>query len=206
MNDDSLSRDRAHLADLQRKRRARMVRIDYIPSPESLAVIQAKRGRYYPLNTNSGIIDAVLTEWAALTGINKRELEPSKSPGSGSEFGDQYARARLSPDAECSARAQDFGVPPGITASIARTRARAYESDRGTRINQKRKGPSAGERVPCGARRHRDGQPCQAKSEPGKRRCRFHGGRSTGPRTDEGRAKALANLKQNQVHDLSTRG
>lgn len=48
----------------------------------------------------------------------------------------------------------------------------------------------------CGAKRHRDGQPCKAMSEPGKRRCRFHGGRSTGPRTSEGKARALANLRQ----------
>lgn len=50
-------------------------------------------------------------------------------------------------------------------------------------------------RVKCGAKRHRDGQPCKALSEPGKRRCRFHGGRSTGPRTPEGKARALANLR-----------
>ena len=56
-------------------------------------------------------------------------------------------------------------------------------------------------RVICGAKRHRDGQPCQAKSEPGKRRCRFHGGRSTGPKTPEGEARALANLRQNQRVD-----
>src|SRR5690606_24060244 len=49
-------------------------------------------------------------------------------------------------------------------------------------------------RVVCGARRHRDGQPCQAKSQPGKLRCKWHGGCSTGPRTDAGRARALANL------------
>ena len=53
-------------------------------------------------------------------------------------------------------------------------------------------------RVPCGARRHRDGQPCEAKSEPGKRRCRFHGGRSTGPKTSTGKALALVNLRQNK--------
>jgi hypothetical protein len=49
-------------------------------------------------------------------------------------------------------------------------------------------------RVPCGARRRRDGLPCQAKSEPGKRRCRWHGGCSTGPRTPEGIARVTANL------------
>ena len=50
-------------------------------------------------------------------------------------------------------------------------------------------------RVRCGAKRHRDGQPCRAWSEPGKRRCKFHGGRSTGPTSEAGKARALANLK-----------
>jgi hypothetical protein len=51
-------------------------------------------------------------------------------------------------------------------------------------------------RTLCGGKRRRDGLPCQARSEPGKQRCRFHGGRSTGPRTEGGKARALANLKQ----------
>jgi len=42
--------------------------------------------------------------------------------------------------------------------------------------------------VLCGART-RKGQPCRNMSEPGRRRCKFHGGRSTGPRTPEGRAR-----------------
>jgi hypothetical protein len=50
----------------------------------------------------------------------------------------------------------------------------------------------------CGAKT-RNGHPCRAKSEPGKRRCKWHGGCSTGPRTPEGRARALANLRQNQT-------
>ncbi|MCW3781381.1 helix-turn-helix domain-containing protein [Defluviimonas salinarum] len=41
-------------------------------------------------------------------------------------------------------------------------------------------------RVKCGAKT-RKGTPCRALSEPGRRRCRFHGGLSTGPRTKEGR-------------------
>lgn len=49
-------------------------------------------------------------------------------------------------------------------------------------------------RVVCGARRRGDGQPCQALSVPGKKRCRWHGGMSTGPRTAEGKAKCAANL------------
>ena len=51
----------------------------------------------------------------------------------------------------------------------------------------------------CGAKRHRDGRPCQAKGEPGKRRCRFHGGKSTGPKTEEGKARARANLLRGRV-------
>lgn len=43
-------------------------------------------------------------------------------------------------------------------------------------------------RVRCGAKT-RDGHPCKALSLPGKRRCRFHGGMSTGPKTVEGRAR-----------------
>jgi hypothetical protein len=43
------------------------------------------------------------------------------------------------------------------------------------------------ERPVCGAR-NRQGKPCAVKVEPGKRRCRFHGGLSTGPKTAAGRA------------------
>ena len=43
-------------------------------------------------------------------------------------------------------------------------------------------------RVRCGART-RKGTPCRAQSEPGRRRCKLHGGLSTGPRTAEGRAR-----------------
>ena len=49
-------------------------------------------------------------------------------------------------------------------------------------------------RVVCGARRRRDGQPCEALSVPDKRRCKWHGGCSTGPRTAEGKAKCAVNL------------
>ncbi|WP_429000735.1 HGGxSTG domain-containing protein [Stenotrophomonas rhizophila] len=52
------------------------------------------------------------------------------------------------------------------------------------------------ERRSCGARRRRDGKPCKAPNEPGKTRCRWHGGLSTGPRTTTGRARALQNLRQ----------
>ncbi|WP_078549897.1 HGGxSTG domain-containing protein [Thioclava sp. F36-6] len=40
-------------------------------------------------------------------------------------------------------------------------------------------------RVRCGAKT-RKGHPCKALSLSGKRRCKFHGGLSTGPKTAEG--------------------
>ncbi len=51
-------------------------------------------------------------------------------------------------------------------------------------------------RVVCGARRRGDGQPCEALSVPGKRRCKWHGGCSTGPRTIEGKARVTASLRK----------
>jgi hypothetical protein len=50
------------------------------------------------------------------------------------------------------------------------------------------------ERPTCGART-RTGAPCKRKPVPGKQRCRNHGGLSTGARTVEGKARALACLK-----------
>ncbi|TKR34135.1 hypothetical protein FCE95_07680 [Luteimonas gilva] len=51
----------------------------------------------------------------------------------------------------------------------------------------------AKERVICGAKMG-FGVLCRLKSEPGKKRCRYHGGRSTGPRTEAGKARSAANL------------
>lgn len=46
----------------------------------------------------------------------------------------------------------------------------------------------AAKAIHCGAIRT-NGKPCPAKPVPGKKRCRFHGGCSTGPRTPEGRMR-----------------
>jgi hypothetical protein len=50
------------------------------------------------------------------------------------------------------------------------------------------------EKVICGAR-NRKGVPCQCAPLPGKRRCKFHGGASTGPKTAEGKARSLAAMQ-----------
>lgn len=47
---------------------------------------------------------------------------------------------------------------------------------------------AAQHRQQCGAKT-RKGHPCSNKSEPGRRRCKFHGGLSTGPKTIGGRTK-----------------
>ncbi len=44
----------------------------------------------------------------------------------------------------------------------------------------------AKQRIICGARTRKGGS-CLNKSERGKRRCKFHGGKSTGPKTAEGK-------------------
>jgi hypothetical protein len=49
----------------------------------------------------------------------------------------------------------------------------------------------------CGAFARSTGKPCRMKALVNGR-CKLHGGLSTGPKTAEGKAKALANLKQFQ--------
>ena len=187
-----LSREKAHLARLQRERRARTTRIDYTPGKDALAILESKRGPWYPLNTNNGVIDTILAEWADLTGITA-ELVRDQSSTNEREPTGPHTQARLSRDAERSARTNDFGTATGISPLLAGARGRAYEFE--GRPNGKGQTIDVG-RLRCGAKRHRDGNPCQALSEPGKRRCRFHGGRSTGPRTPEGKVRALANLRR----------
>ena len=50
-------------------------------------------------------------------------------------------------------------------------------------------------RLLCGAKTWAGGC-CQVRAEPGKARCRFHGGRSTSPKTDAGRARVAEAQRQ----------
>ncbi len=54
----------------------------------------------------------------------------------------------------------------------------------------------------CQARSKRTHVQCRAPAMRGKRVCRFHGGLSTGPRTDEGRRRCAA---AKTVHGTETR-
>jgi hypothetical protein len=177
MNDGYMSRDRAHLAKLQRQRRARMVRVDYMPAPEAFAILQARRAQERPGSaqaTNSAILDAILREWARMTGIKYRCFQTPITSDDGPEFSDTIARANDSGfchPKSAPARVNKYGgpvKPPRFAGTGA--------NDSG----QTRQVSAA--RVPCGARRRRDGLPCQALSVPGKARCKWHGGCSTGPR------------------------
>lgn len=55
--------------------------------------------------------------------------------------------------------------------------------------------PAPRVRATCGART-KAGTPCRTRPLPGRCRCKWHGGASTGPKTAEGKARALANLQQ----------
>lgn len=86
-HDGYLSKDRQHLAALQRQRRARMVRIDYMPSDQALKVVKARQRLAHPgsvESTNSAVLDAILLEWPQLTGINnQKQKEPMTSGNTG---------------------------------------------------------------------------------------------------------------------------
>jgi hypothetical protein len=55
--------------------------------------------------------------------------------------------------------------------------------------------PMRGNWLRCGAHCKSTGNPCQVRVL-ANGRCKYHGGLSTGPKTSEGKAGALANLKQ----------
>ena len=62
-------------------------------------------------------------------------------------------------------------------------------------------------RLQCQTINKQNKLPCKASGilmKNGKIRCKMHGGWSTGPKTPEGKAKALLNLKQNN-NDQKTR-
>lgn len=250
MTDDGyLSKNRPYLAAMQRQRRARMVRIDYMPGKAAREAIEAMRERTRPGTasaTNSAVIDAIVAEWSRLTGIQQTGIDTSATSPITPRVADQYARVRITSAsatgtragvtsgelAECAGvragtssagpeqlgasqargRANDFDprhakpahppatVPPEFLTASARANESGLCHAKRARTGANNSGslPAGANQVRmiCGAKRRRDGQPCQGLSVPGKRRCKWHGGASTGPRSDTGRARSLANLKQ----------
>lgn len=157
MTDGYLSRDRAHLAKNQRQRRARLVRVDYMPSRAAQAIIAIKRKQCRPGSvsaTNSAVIDAILTEWANMTGIKYAEIEAPRSSGEIPELTDAYARtydfgktASESPAAsralakrsECGANGIVTAIRAGQGQSQASAGADSTEGDRPARGRRKAK-------------------------------------------------------------------
>lgn len=185
----------------QRARRATNPRIDYYPSPDALAAIESRRTCYGRTNNNSGIIDTIIAEWSALGGIQQSQVEQPETPANRPEFLHQNARARMSPGNSAKCVSGCAGTTSARPDYPPASRVRACAEDSGSH----HAGDGAKQaRVICGAKRRRDGQPCQALSVPGKRRCKWHGGASTGPRSDEGRARSLANLRQNKSQDAGS--
>jgi len=158
MTDGYLSKDRERLNRMQRERRASLTRIDYYPDADVLVLIEARRTSG-PESTNSETLNAIVREWAELTGTKCEQVARPKTSGA-------------------------FGIRKAPNPAHARLR---------------KKIPGPRERVPCGAKRQRDGEPCQALSVPGKQRCKWHGGCSTGPKTADGKARALANLRRGKA-------
>ena len=56
--------------------------------------------------------------------------------------------------------------------------------------------PAECEDMTCGAKAKSTGEPCKSTQIFRNGRCKFHGGPSTGPKSDEGKLSALGNLKQ----------
>ncbi len=64
----------------------------------------------------------------------------------------------------------------------------AYERRELARLSAREAKSAKKRRVVCGAKT-RKGTPCRLMSEPGRRRCKFHGGKSTGPKSEGGRQR-----------------
>lgn len=86
---------------------------------------------------------------------------------------------RILPDFCRSVHARREGVLDGWA---------AYDQRDLARLAQRAAKRWAKRRVICGART-REGTACRNKSEQGKQRCKFHGGKSTGPTTQGGRER-----------------
>lgn len=122
-------------------------------------------------------IQAVLQDWCTNTrgrglGISLKRILPI--------YPWSNARAR---DWSYKPSALDALLEAAITLELSRMKER--EAQRLARL-----------RVTCGAKTTRKGTPCRNKSEPGRKRCKYHGGKSTGPKTAEGRARIAEAQRQ----------
>ena len=120
MTNGYLSKDRPYLNEQQRARRKRLLRVDYLPSKEAMAILESKRSQHRPGSaeaTNSAALDSILIHWARLTGIKYGEVQARMTSAHQQGKCDQYARAydfggfnakqpAQKPAATCGARAK----------------------------------------------------------------------------------------------------
>lgn len=137
------------------------------------------------------------TEMGRRVGISRHAVsywERKLGPLRPNPYGDTLARIfkvlriKILPIKDSSTRARGDGVlelSPEMQRHVDRQLAALL-----ARIEAK----ASKRRVRCGAKT-RPGHPCRNLSEPGKRRCKFHGGKSTGPKTPEGRKRISEAMK-----------
>ncbi len=107
---------------------------------------------------------------------------------------DAAARADVMASALSDPDAADLPSDARGVAASELARLRGVEGERASALAAARSELRAASRaVRCGAR-CRDGHPCGAPGRGRGGRCKLHGGASTGPRTAEGQARALAAL------------
>lgn len=129
----------------------------------------------------------------------ERQRTPAPSPELQREL--RAARCRVmvfeATAARCASDARAFdAIHTELAARLARS-YRARARDYAAKAKQAREALDALQprRERCGAR-CRDGHACNAPPSGHGGRCKLHGGRSTGPRTPEGKARALAALQR----------
>lgn len=108
MLEGNLSRDRNRINAAQRARRARITRVDYMPCPAAVAIMEAKRAHAYPGSvdaTHSAVLDAILSEWAKMTGIKYGLESKPRASGAIPELVDHFTRANNSRFLPAQARA-----------------------------------------------------------------------------------------------------
>jgi hypothetical protein len=172
-NNEREQRLKARKRVRQRQRRQGVKRIDYQPSEQVLALITVEL-RPYVGGDFSSVIDRLILKAA---GVAPVIVECSRERARASELGGSKEGAGIWRPVR--AHANDFArLPAGMTESLPHCKVQ-YDAMR----------------VVCGGRRRSDGKPCEALSVPGKRRCKWHGGCSTGPRTAEGKVKVSRNLR-----------
>lgn len=126
--------------------------------------------------------------------------------------GDQYAQAPVSASELANCRQVRAPAPANDSAKKTEISARQLLEKGGMselnryvrqRFREKRRESNREKwrnRPRCGGKRRSDGQPCQAPAMPGKSRCRWHGGASTGPKTEAGKRRVTENLQKTPSH------